>query len=208
MPTSHETQPDMQSQGRLQLIESAIRAVAAHGRKGATVRIIAENASVTPGLIKHHFETKDRLLEEADLIVANRFKQAMTTPSESQTVDATVQAIAGQLSALIGADPELRAYVRRSLLEASPSGAAIFDQLVDVTMTQVQKYLPEKLKKGPDLRWTAAQVVAVNLAGLIFEPFLNKWTAQPPFSVDEIERRTNANARFIKAGVADVLSGR
>jgi AcrR family transcriptional regulator len=206
MPTPQETPPDPQPVGRSQLINSAIRAVGVHGRKGATVRIIADDASVTPGLITHHFDTKAHLLEEADQVVANRFSEAMTTPAEKLSADETIKTIAGQLSTLIGADPELRAYVRRSLLEATSSGAAIFDQLVDVTAKQLQKYLPEKATTDKDLRWTAAQVVAINLAGLIYEPFLDKWTKHPPFSADEVARRTNANARFIHAGVTDALS--
>lgn len=206
MPMSKETPPETQPHGRAQLIDSAIRAVAAHGRKGATVRIIADNASVTPGLIMHHFATKARLLEEADYVVANRFKEAMTTPADNLSAEETIKAIAGQLSTLIGAEPELRAYVRRSLLEATPSGAAIFDQLVDVTLKQLHKYLPEQKMTDRDLRWTAAQIVAINLAGLIFEPFLDKWTEDPPFSADEVIRRTNANARFIQAGVTDAFA--
>jgi AcrR family transcriptional regulator len=206
MTISQETQPDVQSHGRSQLIDSAIRAVAVHGRKGATVRIIADDASVTPGLIMHHFGTKACLLEEADHVVANRFREAMTTPADTLSAEETIKAIASQLSTLIGAEPELRAYVRRSLLEATPSGASIFDQLVDVTLKQVHKYRPEQTTTDQDLRWTATQVVAINLAGLIFEPFLDKWTEQPPFSAAEVARRTSANARFIQAGVTDALS--
>lgn len=204
IPTSQEIQPE--SPGRSQLIDSAIRAVAVHGRKGATVRIIAQDASVTPGLIKHHFETKAGLLEEADDAVASRFKAAMTTPADNLSADETIKAIAGQLSTLIAAEPELRAYVRRSLLEATSSGAEIFDQLVDVTCKQIYKYRPEKTLTEPELRWTAAQVVAINLAGLMFEPFLDKWTEEPPFSTDEVTRRTDANTRFIHAGLLDALS--
>lgn len=206
MSTSHEAQPEAGPRGRSQLIDSAIRAVAAHGHKGATVRIIADDAAVTPGLIKHHFATKARLFEEADHVVASRFIEAMTTPTDNLSADDTINAIAGQLSALIGAEPELRGYVRRSLLEGTPSGAAIFDQLVEVTMEQFHKHLPEQTTTNHDLRWSAAQVVSINLAGLIFEPFLDKWTEQPPFSAGEIARRTKANARFIKAGLSDAVS--
>lgn len=205
MPTSHDAQPEAGPRGRSQLIDSAIRAVAVHGHKGATVRIIAEDASVTPGLIKHHFATKARLLEEADQVVASRFIEAMTAPIGSLSADETINAIAGQLSVLIGDQPELRGYVRRSLLEGTSSGAVIFNQLVEVTMKQFHKHLPEQTTADQDLRWTAAQVVSINLAGLIFEPFLNKLTEQPPFSAGEVARRTKANARFIKAGLTDAL---
>ncbi len=129
----------------------------------------------------------------------------MTTPADNLSAEETISAIAGQLSGLIGSEPELRAYVRHSFLEATSSGTEIFDQLVDVTVKQIYKYRPKKTTAESELRWTATQVVAINLAGLIFEPFLDKWTDQPPFSNDQVARRTEANTRFIQAGLTDAL---
>jgi hypothetical protein len=152
----------------------------------------------------HHFATKARLLQEADDVVASRFIEAMTPPVDNLSPAETINAIAGQLSNLIGGEPDLRGYVRCSFLEGTTSGAAIFDQLVEVTVKQIYSHLPEHTMTDYDLRWTATQVVAINLAGLIFEPFLEKENEQSPFSNEAIARRTMANARFIQAGLANV----
>ncbi|MDX1736315.1 MAG: TetR family transcriptional regulator, partial [Halioglobus sp.] len=155
MPKPRESQPEAEPRGRSQLIESAIRIVATRGRKGATVRAIAEDASVTAGLIKHHFSSKDRLLEEADETVASRFIDAMTPPVASLSPEETIDAIAGHLYALIGVEPELRIYVRRGLLEATPSGATIFNKLVEVTVEQIHNHLPGRAPADDSLLWTA-----------------------------------------------------
>lgn len=50
--------------GQTRLIEATLSCLATDGLAGATVRKIAERAGVTPGLVRHHFETKDALLAE------------------------------------------------------------------------------------------------------------------------------------------------
>jgi AcrR family transcriptional regulator len=50
---------------RAALIAATLAAVADLGLAGATVREVAARASVTPGLIKHYFASKDRLIEAA-----------------------------------------------------------------------------------------------------------------------------------------------
>lgn len=50
--------------GRDRLINAALYCMARYGQKGTTVRTIAEHAGVTPGLVKHHFGSKEGLLVE------------------------------------------------------------------------------------------------------------------------------------------------
>ncbi len=47
------------------LVEAALALVAEGGIEAATVRAIADRASVTPGLIRHYFATKDALIAAA-----------------------------------------------------------------------------------------------------------------------------------------------
>jgi len=51
--------------GRAELIRAALDCIAGQGVHAATVREIARRAGVSPGLIRHHFGTKEHLLEEA-----------------------------------------------------------------------------------------------------------------------------------------------
>ncbi len=50
---------------RQALIDATLDAVADLGLPGANVREVAARASVTPGLIRHYFQSKDRLVEAA-----------------------------------------------------------------------------------------------------------------------------------------------
>lgn len=77
---------------RAALIEAALALIAEGGTADATVRAIAERAGVTPGLIRHYFQTKDDLARAAYAAVMEQ----MTSAS-----------VAG-LDALPGADPVAR----------------------------------------------------------------------------------------------------
>lgn len=56
---------DSQDKRREALIRAALDLVAEAGPKGATVRAIADRAGVTPGLIRHYFDSKDALIRIA-----------------------------------------------------------------------------------------------------------------------------------------------
>ena len=81
MPKFNRERP---TQRRMQLIEATLRIVSRSGPQKATVRAIAQEANVTQGLIRHHFETKDELLCAA-------FEHHMTalTADTAKAVEAT-----------------------------------------------------------------------------------------------------------------------
>ena len=51
--------------GRQELIQATLDCIAEQGAHAATVREIARRAGVSPGLIRHHFQTKEHMIEEA-----------------------------------------------------------------------------------------------------------------------------------------------
>ena len=54
-----------EAQRREDLVAAALDCIAEGGPLGATVRAIAERAGVTPGLIRHYFNTKEDLISAA-----------------------------------------------------------------------------------------------------------------------------------------------
>lgn len=54
---------------RARIRQAALQEFAAHGFKGASIRGIARAAGVSPGLVQHHFGTKDGLREACDAYV-------------------------------------------------------------------------------------------------------------------------------------------
>ncbi|MCQ0987062.1 TetR family transcriptional regulator C-terminal domain-containing protein [Jiella marina] len=54
-----------QDDRRRDLIEATLVCIAQHGLHGATVRRIADQAGVTPGLVRHHFGSKEEMIRNA-----------------------------------------------------------------------------------------------------------------------------------------------
>lgn len=83
------------------LIAAAVDLVAENGAAGATVRAIADRAGVTPGLIRHYFQTKEDLTRAAYTEVMGRMTGAsVSAVSESAAPDAVAQLRAFVLASL------------------------------------------------------------------------------------------------------------
>jgi transcriptional repressor BetI len=55
---------DLPEVRRKQLIEATARSLARHGMEGTTVRVVAAEAGVSPGLVRHHFAGMHDLIAE------------------------------------------------------------------------------------------------------------------------------------------------
>lgn len=78
---------------RQALIDATVAALAKHGAGGVSVRTIAAEAGVSPGLVTHHFEGVEPLIAATYRQVADRVGEAL-----------------GAAVAAAGADPRVRLY--------------------------------------------------------------------------------------------------
>lgn len=189
--------PEQEPPGRTQLLTASLHVLASRPAREATVRTIAAAAGVTPGLVVHHFGTKEKLFSEVDALVAARFTDAMTIHPQTQDHREAMSAIAAGLSKVIGGDSDLRGYLRHSILEATPGGVAVFGHLVDLTSSTLQRFAGQGYEPEGGLPWLAVQIVTINLAGLLFEPVLTALGDTDLFSNEGVTRRTRANLGFI-----------
>ena len=180
------------------MIEAALSAVAERGAKGATVRMIAERARVTSGLVVHHFGNEERLLAEVDARVAQQFTEAMTVPEGVIDEADALSTVAEQLSALIGSDASLRAYLRRAIVDATPAGSRFLQHLIDLTVGSLHGFRSsESPLSSEEVRWQAVQVISINLAATLLEPILRDLWPEDPFTPSAVQKRTAANVTFI-----------
>ena len=89
---------------RLDLIHATLRVIAAQGIEAASVRVIAAEAGVTPGLIRHHFSGKEDLLCAAYAHHMSRLVEASRAASA-----------AGEEVSDSPASVRLAAFIRRTL---------------------------------------------------------------------------------------------
>ena len=72
---------------RQALIDAAERALAIHGAGGVSVRTLAAEAGVSPGLVTHHFEGVEPLLAAAYRQVSDRVGDALAEAVEAAGAD-------------------------------------------------------------------------------------------------------------------------
>jgi AcrR family transcriptional regulator len=105
---------------RARIRDAAITLFADRGIEGATIRDIAQQAGVSSGLLRHHFGSKEGLRDACDEYVVDRLTAMGTRFTELQVIDRLT--------------PEVlrwQRYVTRSLMDGSPTGAALFDRLIE-----------------------------------------------------------------------------
>jgi AcrR family transcriptional regulator len=123
---------------RARIRDAAIRLFADRGIDGTTVRDIAREAGVSPGLLRHHFGSKEALREACDAYALDRlvrikeelvFDDKLASPTFLPSVHPTVVL--------------LYRYITRALLDGSPAAAAMFDDMVILTEQWMHKIAPD-----------------------------------------------------------------
>lgn len=143
--------------------DAAIICFAEAGVDRTPVRRVAEVAGVSPGLVIHHFGSKDALRVACDRHVA-ALVRARTTASVRS--GANLDPIAALRS---GAnDPPLLAYLARTLTDGSPHVAALVDELVgDAVGSMSQGESTGMLRPSPQPRERAAVLLLWSLGALV-----------------------------------------
>jgi AcrR family transcriptional regulator len=113
---------------RARIREAAMRQFAEHGFERTTVRGIAAEAGVSPGLVRHHFGSKQGLRDAIDAHVVAEIRRIND--------EIAAQSDRGDLSPSMMSREAMRpfqAYLSRALLEGSHTLTVLFDQIVDST---------------------------------------------------------------------------
>jgi TetR/AcrR family transcriptional regulator, regulator of cefoperazone and chloramphenicol sensitivity len=155
---------------RARIRNAALRYFTEYGFDRATIRDIARAAGVSPGLVRHHFGSKDELRQACDAYAL----EAVHAYAERALTDEGLNdpKTTGEARDLL--DPYQR-YLARALIDQSAAAAQIFDEMVAVT----ERYLERIDKQRPDppaadLRTRAAVMVAMALGVPAFQAHISR----------------------------------
>jgi TetR/AcrR family transcriptional regulator, regulator of cefoperazone and chloramphenicol sensitivity len=179
-------------------------ALALFGSAGFAVplRTIADAAGVSAGLVIHHFGNKEGLREAVDESVMAAFRDRFASLPLDAPADELSLAMAGAFADVIAASPELRQYLRRSLLDGTPASSTVVDQLLaSITRGLDRLQRAGGLRDGSDPVWRPFQVLFVVLGPVLLEPVLQRHVDQPVYAPDVIRARTAANYDFVSRGL-------
>lgn len=137
MRSGSEVADDRSTRARIR--DAAITRFAAEGIRATSVRAIAAEAGVSPGLVMHHFGTKDGLRHACDEHVAAIIR---TNKHEAMGQGPGLD-IAGAMRRA-SQDVPLTRYLARSLADGSAAVASLIDDLV----ADAAEYMAEGVRAG------------------------------------------------------------
>jgi AcrR family transcriptional regulator len=145
---------------------AALALVGEQGLEATTIRQVAARAGVSVGLVQHHYKTKSELADDVRAWVLARLVAAAEAVGGAH-FDAARPELAG-FDDLMTDNPNLAAYIRRILIEATPNAKRWFTEAVDRTTEQLREHRPDGLSDDPaELRTVAAMLLVVTFGPVI-----------------------------------------
>lgn len=202
---------DLPESRRRQLIEATARSLARYGLDGTTVRVVAKEAGVSPGLVRHHFAGMHDLIAETYRWTGKEVDKAIRA-----AMDAAPETAEAQLRAFVDAsfsapmlDPDLLGVWLTfwSLTRTDPEIHAIHGKVYADYRRRLQRYITgisEERKLDLDARLAALAFTAM-LDGLWLEHCLDPTT----FTAAEARQIAHDWVDNLKAGrfMAGVKAG-
>lgn len=201
-----ETDPqDLTARARIR--DAGLSAFAEQGIKGATIRGIAARAGVSPGLVQHHFGSKEALREACDAYVLSQFrrqKEALLFEGQAASFDF--------LNRVYTSDGPLAKYLARSLAENTPAAAGFFDELVKLSEEMLSRIWPERYPPGAiSTRDLAAVICSLHSGLMLMESHLSRSFGGDSLSADNLPRISRAmlevySGRLLDPRIAEQIS--
>jgi AcrR family transcriptional regulator len=123
------------------LLSAAMRVLDRDGMRGLTYRSVAREAGVSHGLVRHHFGSRDALIHEAVLDLAERSLQSTRLESGTgrlEDLGAGTSRMVTDAQNLPGVDYELVLEARRRP-ELAPAVHALYDRYLNATRRELAR---------------------------------------------------------------------
>jgi|SRR5690625_3056463 len=155
---------------RARIRDAALAQFAERGFKGATVKGIADVAGVSPGLLQHHFGSKDELRRTCDEYVVEAYGGL-----DALGIDSGEVTDPGFMSDLLAKNPLISRYVARSMVEGSPAASALFEAGAATSERFLGDRWPERFPAGSDrVRDAAAVMAAMHLSTMVLHEQISR----------------------------------
>lgn len=142
---------------RARIRDAAMAQFAERGYRNTTIKGVADAAGVSPGLVQHHFGTKEGLRQACDEAAAEVIRRQMALVERLDT--ATANPDFGAM--LYSKSPLLVRYLIRLLVEGSPVAASLFDQMATGTESFLSDARPDLFPPGSQKARDGATVMCV-----------------------------------------------
>lgn len=193
--------------------DEALRLFAARGPGAVTVRQIAAAAGVSPGLVVHHFGSKEGLRGEVDAHVLAMFAAMLGELTGDAAGDLYEPGAAGSLAESVARHlppgSPVPAYLARLLLDGGDAGRDLFRRLYQASTAALESLVAAGMaSRGKDPAVRAAILLSNDLAVLLLRDHLADVTGTDPLSADGMTRWGGEMLAIYAAGLLGGPPGR
>lgn len=198
------TSPHRHSTGEPPSIERirdvALKIFAIHGTEATSLRMIANAAGVSIGLVQHYFGTKANLIAAVDDYVMKLLGGSLADPLPSAPADPVAE-IAQRVTSLVTDHIEVIDYLCRALVDGTPIGVRLFDGLVEVGTGHWEGLAQQGLMRSDvDPVWVALNPLVLVLGTFMLRTHLNRHLPEPFTTPTQLDRWQKATDNLISSG--------
>jgi AcrR family transcriptional regulator len=187
---------------RERICEAALQGFAEQGVAATSIRDVAAAASVSPGLVQHHFPTKDKLREAVNDYVVARAAEIFATLPSGDSAEEIQTELGDRVTGLVREHPEALLYVARLAADEDPSALEIFDAFLEIANRQWQRLAEEGvLRPDVDIHWAALQAIILILGSALFEGAIGRHLPAPWRNPEQLQRWNRANSELFRRGL-------
>jgi TetR/AcrR family transcriptional regulator, regulator of cefoperazone and chloramphenicol sensitivity len=189
---------DLTAQARIR--NAALDLFASNGVKATTIRDVARRAGVSPGLVQHHFKTKDGMRKAVDEFVVQDARWTITDLPEP--LDERAAEFARRMGAVVRDRPSSILYLARSASDGDEVALATFKALVEFGVPQFQ-HMQERgqLHEDLDLEWAVLSMLLFNLGSMLFRPAIEHALGESILSEEGRQRLNRAALTLFTRGL-------
>ena len=182
------TAPALDSRSRIR--RTALRLYAAQGAAATSLREVAREAGVTPGLVVHHFGGKDGLRAAVDESVVDLFREAVDSVPLQGPAEEVIAARDRAAAQMLTANPEAVDYLRRAVVTPDPGAEGLARLLMEETIRRTRTLREHGIASSRiPLEEQAVAVLVRQLGTLLLQPALGRlWAmAEAPTPVPTVK---------------------
>jgi len=181
--------------------DAALRSFAANGIAATSLRMVAEGAGVSIGLVQHYFHTKAALIATVDDYALRVIGDSLgSAPLPAPPADPLVE-MGRRLTTLFAEHADVVDYMGRALVEGEAIGSVVFDGLFSISAAQGDQ-LREQHQTRPDLDpvWATLNPLILRVGALILRTHIERHIPEPFLTPTQLRRWDAAVTDLIREG--------
>src|SRR5947208_12827122 len=199
MRTVGVLESDLTAKARIR--DAAMRLFGNEGVAATSLRAVARAAGVSPGLIVHHFGSKEGLIRAVDEAVVARINLALSeVPLEGSAAELIAQRTE-IVAALLRSQPALCDYLGRALSERTAASAELFHRLFTFAARDERLIVAGVLRAETDPFWRAMHQVILVVGPLLLRPLIERELGGELFAEENVARWTRARTDLLQHGL-------